>query len=155
MDKILGREWMYERKHPTGEFNRDFIDGLDMFMNFAMSFPSKMDGSKIRCPCKHCDNSKFFSTDTVKEHLVRRGFTPNYYDWRFHCDVEASSSSIPGEPMHFDPSSDPYQHMVHNVWGQTAIHEPFISRRNIPNNMSRLLTCQNPPLMSRNSSIIY
>ena len=48
MNIIPGREWMYKRKFSTGEFNQDFIDGLDEFINFAIQHPSKMDGSKIR-----------------------------------------------------------------------------------------------------------
>ena len=123
MNQIPGREWMYERKFSTGELNLDFIDGLDKFINFAVQHPSRMDGSKIRCPCARCDNKNFLYTDTVKEHLVRRGFTKNYYDWRFHYDVEASSSSRQIESMHCDPPLNPYQHMVHDAWGQSGAHE--------------------------------
>lgn len=39
MNKISGRDWMYQRKFAIEEFNWDFIDGLDKLINFALQHP--------------------------------------------------------------------------------------------------------------------
>ncbi|KAG6407164.1 hypothetical protein SASPL_130148 [Salvia splendens] len=114
---------MYETKFPTGELNLDFIDGLDKFINFAVQHPSRINVTKVRYPCARCDNKKFLHTDMVKEHLVKKGFALSYYYWRFHYNVEASSNLRWMVSMHCDPPLNPYQHIVHDAWGQPGAHE--------------------------------
>ncbi|KAL6513191.1 hypothetical protein OROGR_020677 [Orobanche gracilis] len=48
-----------------------------------------MNGDKIKCPCtaSKCKNQRFLDTESVKEHLVRNGFVPNYEVWIFHGET--------------------------------------------------------------------
>lgn len=93
------REWMYRRFH-NGHLNREFIRGLQTFIDFATSQPAWMDGGKIRCPCnqRKCQNKQFLDVGTVQYHVGRYGFVSNYYVWIFHGEVtdpnvgEATSS---------------------------------------------------------------
>ena len=72
---------MYNR-NVTGSnsLSREFILGVEEFINFATSHPEKMDGSLVRCPCKRCDNLKFFSPNEVTIHFCQRGFVKDYYN---------------------------------------------------------------------------
>ncbi|XP_039118852.1 uncharacterized protein LOC120254942 [Dioscorea cayenensis subsp. rotundata] len=79
------RKWMYNKNLPgSGALNDEFIAGVTEFIKYASSQPEQMDGSLIRCPCKKCDNLKFFSPDEVMLHLCRKGFTSNYFNWTCH-----------------------------------------------------------------------
>lgn len=54
----MNREWMYRRSTPEGDFNPQFLDGLESFIEFACSKPAFMNGENIRCPCRKCHNRK-------------------------------------------------------------------------------------------------
>ena len=90
------RQWMYRRILPHGEFNPEFLEGLDNFIKFASGKPAYMDGDKIRCACKKCDNKCFRDTDEVEYHISRFGFVKNYHIWRFHGErsIEPSENIV-------------------------------------------------------------
>ena len=75
------RQWMYEKNLPgrCGVTN-EFINGVKEFIDFASGQHDTMDGELIRCPCVKCGNLKFFEPDEVAYHLVRKGFTENYFN---------------------------------------------------------------------------
>nr|GMD83563.1 uncharacterized protein LOC109166492 [Ipomoea batatas] len=70
----------------NGILTKEFLDGLQTFIEFATSQHSWMDGERIRCPCtqRKCQNTKFLDVPTVKYHFARFGFVSDYYVWRFH-----------------------------------------------------------------------
>ncbi|XP_039146743.1 uncharacterized protein LOC120283984 [Dioscorea cayenensis subsp. rotundata] len=79
------RKWMYNKNLPGyGALNDEFIAGVTEFIKYVSSQPEQMDGSLIRCPCKKCDNLKFFIPDEVMLHLCRKGFIANYFNWTCH-----------------------------------------------------------------------
>ena len=47
-------------------------------------------GTAIRCPCTlvKCQNKKFLNVETVKVHLYRNGFVPDYYVWIYHGEKQ-------------------------------------------------------------------
>ena len=56
-------------------------------------------GTVIRCPCTlvKCQNKKFLNVETVKVHLCRNGFVPDYYLWIYHGEKQVHqrcSSSV-------------------------------------------------------------
>ena len=46
----MDREWMYCRLK-DGLLSKEFMDGIDKFIDFACSHPECMDCDKIKCPC--------------------------------------------------------------------------------------------------------
>lgn len=45
-------------------------------------------GNVIFCPCKDCNNvRKILNPETIRSHLVMRGFMPNYVVWCRHGKV--------------------------------------------------------------------
>ena len=111
------RQWMYNRIS-GGYLNIKFVEGVQVFVQFAISQPEWTDGPRIRCPCSMCKNRKFFETENVKLHLVKKGFVADYYEWRFHGETttrrnyewgEGHTSAYATEPP------DPYHTMVRDA----------------------------------------
>ncbi|KAK1375606.1 hypothetical protein POM88_031799 [Heracleum sosnowskyi] len=100
------RAWMYQRLDSQGCLNPAFVNGVENFMEYVISRPSSLDGINIRCPCFNCKNIKFWNAETVKLHLLKKGFVRNYYEWDRHgepCIVRQS-----GEPSstHYSNTQD-------------------------------------------------
>ncbi|XP_073295278.1 uncharacterized protein [Primulina huaijiensis] len=89
----INKAWMYARLD-NGFITEEYMNGVEDFVNFAKSHPECMSGDKLRCPCaqRKCRNTIFHDEDTVKVHLGKYGFIPNYYNWYVH-----------GEPYITDP----------------------------------------------------
>ncbi|XP_073137491.1 uncharacterized protein [Henckelia pumila] len=79
------RSWM-DRRYVNGSLNDEYINEIEVFVAFAKSNPTCLPDGTIRCPCNHkkCQNLSYWDENTVKFHLCRYGFVPNYYNWYFH-----------------------------------------------------------------------
>ncbi|XP_073297992.1 uncharacterized protein [Primulina huaijiensis] len=79
------RNWMYRRLE-NGFLTNEYCVGVESFVTFALGHPECLLNGNIRCPCnqKKCQNKIYLDEDTVKIHLGRYGFVPNYYNWFFH-----------------------------------------------------------------------
>ncbi|KAK1353411.1 hypothetical protein POM88_052546 [Heracleum sosnowskyi] len=74
------RAWMYQRLDSQGCLNPAFVNGVENFMEYAISRPSSLDGINIQCPCFNCKNIKFWNAEIVKLHLLKKGFVRDYYE---------------------------------------------------------------------------
>ena len=81
---------MYQRKGLRGSIKEDFYNGINVFVEFALS--NNGNDPEIRCPCSRCRHLKFLLPDIVKVHLCQHGFTPEYYVWDRHGEVVANTS---------------------------------------------------------------
>lgn len=86
------RGWMYRRLWKNN-LTTEFVRGLDTFMAFACSQPSYMNGQDIKCPCKKCKCKPFHNPNTVKLHLEKQGFMPEYHTWVFHGETQQLPSN--------------------------------------------------------------
>ena len=75
------RDWMYQRKDSRGFLTRNFINGLENFMQYVISREESMNGTSIQCPCFKCENRQFWNAETVKLHILKKGFVRGYYVW--------------------------------------------------------------------------
>ena len=89
------RAWMYQRLDNKRFLNPIFLDGLENFMQYVISQPSSMNDTNIKCPCSKCKNCRFWNAETVKIHLMSKGFVRDYYEWNRH-----------GEPYIFRQSGE-------------------------------------------------
>ena len=71
--------------------SKEFIDGVDSFLNFA--FAKKSQHGMISCPCYKCVNVFHHTREVVREHLVCNGFLSGYTCWVFHGERPPTSSS--------------------------------------------------------------
>ncbi|KAK1377006.1 hypothetical protein POM88_033199 [Heracleum sosnowskyi] len=78
------RSWMYQRTDNRGLLNDSFVVGLEEFMNHVISQPSSFNGMNINCPCTKCKFIRHWDAQTVKLHLLKKGFVKNYYVWNRH-----------------------------------------------------------------------
>nr|GMC80174.1 uncharacterized protein LOC109166492 [Ipomoea batatas] len=111
------RHWMYTRMR-NGLLTKEFLDGLETFIQYATSQHSWMDGERIKCPCnqRRCQNIKFLDVPSVKYHLAKYGFVSDYYVWRFHGErivgVDADQDVCGTSQMASEEVSDAYHTMV-------------------------------------------
>jgi len=66
------------RDSPQGLQKTDYCNGVQGFINYALSNPRNISGGGIRCPCKKCKNKKFIDPDTVTMHLLQKRFMEKY-----------------------------------------------------------------------------
>jgi len=57
-DSSQGLRWM------------DYCNGIQGFINYALSNPRNISEGGIRCPRKMCKNKKFLDSDVVSMHLL-------------------------------------------------------------------------------------
>ena len=61
--------------------SREFSEGVEVFIVFALSQNSFMERKTMLFPCVSCGNRKQCDVRTVSCHLYRVGFKSNYYVW--------------------------------------------------------------------------
>ncbi|KAL6530396.1 hypothetical protein OROHE_014749 [Orobanche hederae] len=108
------RSWMYSRR-ANDYFQLSYFKEVENFIEFATSQPRFMNGGKIKCPCTaaKCKNQRFLDTKSVKEHLVRNGFVPNYEVWIFHGETNLTpDEGGPSASRQEEASQNPYINMV-------------------------------------------
>ncbi|KAL8140506.1 hypothetical protein V2J09_006527 [Rumex salicifolius] len=125
------RGWMYDRRLPNDSgWKNGFIDGVEIFIEFATSQVHLMDGSKINCPCSKCKNGRFQEIDDVRVHLYTKGFVDSYYSWTEHGELPFVSASnmndmnIFGIGIDMFDNSNPAQRMVFDAPGPSFLPPP-------------------------------
>ncbi|KAK1352048.1 hypothetical protein POM88_053762 [Heracleum sosnowskyi] len=100
------RAWMYQRLDSQGCLNPAFVNGVENFMEYVISRPSSLDGINIQCPCFNCKNIKFWNAETVKLHLLKKGFVRNYYEWDRHGEPYVVRQSAEPSSTHYSNTQD-------------------------------------------------
>ena len=55
---------------PEGLRKMDYCNGVEGFINYALSNPRNINGCNIRCSCKRCKYKKFLDPDVVMMYLL-------------------------------------------------------------------------------------
>ncbi|XP_021733200.1 uncharacterized protein LOC110700020 isoform X3 [Chenopodium quinoa] len=106
----LNRKWMYERLEGR-LLKKEFTIDVREFIEFAKQHRDFQESSKIICPCSKCKNVPFLDVESVREHLYKKGFLNDYYEWVCHGeDFDSLKAS--------DEPSDPYVDMIIDAFGQ-------------------------------------
>ncbi|KAJ1435170.1 Transposase-associated domain [Sesbania bispinosa] len=71
----MDKEWT---KLPR--FSRDYIDGVESFLDFAYN-KGRPQGEEILCPCAKCGNCCWEKRNVVYNHLIATGFAEGYNVW--------------------------------------------------------------------------
>ena len=69
------------RDSPQGLRRIDYCNGVQDFINYALSNLRNISGWSIRCLCKRCKNKKFIVPDVVMMHLLQKEFMEKYLCW--------------------------------------------------------------------------
>ena len=65
------RLWMYWDS-PQELRRMDYCNGIQGFINYAISNPKNISWSNIRCPYNRCKNKKFLDLDVVTMYLLQK-----------------------------------------------------------------------------------
>ncbi|XP_021767822.1 uncharacterized protein LOC110732212 [Chenopodium quinoa] len=90
--------------------NPEFVKGVDEFIQYVKDNPESSNPNEVRCPCAKCKNKRLWDPETVKIHLFRTGFIPNYYEWMCHGE---------GFPIVPEWGSNEYHEMVFDAFGHS------------------------------------
>ncbi|XP_057246857.1 uncharacterized protein LOC125499464 [Beta vulgaris subsp. vulgaris] len=105
------RWWMYDRYDNGRNLRPEFLRGVDEFIEFCKANPESPGLDEVRCPCPKCKNRRMHDADTVKVHVYRKGFIPDYYDWYSHGEELPRSAHEP---------SNPYREMIFDALGNNS-----------------------------------
>ncbi|KAI5324492.1 hypothetical protein L3X38_033565 [Prunus dulcis] len=98
----MSRRWIQNPNRCADEY----LDGIEDFIEFARRH--NPGATRIRCPCRRCNNTLFESIETVGFHLVRNGMIETYIIWNPHGEqVDHASSSNAPRVDNVEPIVDP------------------------------------------------
>ena len=84
----MDSSWMYE----TRRIDPSLFTELAKFVETAKIHTTSKKTKAIYCPCHDCNNQILWKNlDTIRSHLIRRGFVANYKVWVFHGEAVAPS----------------------------------------------------------------
>ncbi|XP_074352365.1 uncharacterized protein LOC141691534 [Apium graveolens] len=67
------------------KYSEAYCNGVTDFIQNA--FDNFATGSELRCPCKDCSNSFWFSEEDVYDHLVSNGLCPSFVNWVYEVST--------------------------------------------------------------------
>ncbi|CAL2227869.1 unnamed protein product [Prunus armeniaca] len=84
----MDRRWIQNLNRCADEY----LDGIEDFIEFARRH--NLGATRIRCPCRRCNNTLWETIENVGFHLVRNGMIETYSIWNLHGEqLEHASSS--------------------------------------------------------------
>ena len=97
-------------------YRQEFLEGVEMFDQFARGQTEFINNGHYRCPCTKCGNRAYRAPDDVKLHLYQNGFVKGYWYWTSHGEIEPTEYAnvgisnqqnlyddmAPTSPMDFD-----------------------------------------------------
>ena len=84
----MSRRWIQNPNRCADEY----LDGIEDFIEFARRH--NPGATRIRCPCRRCNNTLWETIENVGFHLVRNGMIETYSIWNLHGEqLDHASSS--------------------------------------------------------------
>ncbi|KAI5324444.1 hypothetical protein L3X38_033517 [Prunus dulcis] len=85
---IMSRRWIHNPNRCADEY----LDGIEDFIEFARRH--NPGATRIRCPCRRCNNTLWETIENVGFHLVRNEMIETYSIWNLHREqLDHASSS--------------------------------------------------------------
>ena len=98
----MSRRWIQNPNRCADEY----LDGIEDFIEFARRH--NPGATRIRCPCRRCNNTLWETIENVGFHLVRNGMIETYSIWNLHGEqVDHASSSNAPRVDNVEPIGDP------------------------------------------------
>ncbi|XP_021822446.1 uncharacterized protein LOC110763874, partial [Prunus avium] len=98
----MSRRWIQNPNRCADEY----LDGIEDFIDFARTH--NPGATRIRCPCRSCNNTLWDTIENVRFHLVRNGMIETYITWNHHGEqLDIASSSRATRVDNVEPSVDP------------------------------------------------
>ncbi|BBH07194.1 Ankyrin repeat family protein [Prunus dulcis] len=98
----MSRRWIQNPNRCSDEY----LDGIEDFIEFARRH--NPGATRIRCPCRRCNNTLWETIENVGFHLVRNGMIETYSIWNLHGEqLDHASSSNATRMDSVEPIVDP------------------------------------------------
>ncbi|BBH09180.1 hypothetical protein Prudu_021604 [Prunus dulcis] len=98
----MSRRWIQNPNRCADEY----LDGIEDFIEFARRH--NPGATRIRCPCRRCNNTLWETIENVGFHLVRNGMIETYSIWNLHGEqLDHASSSNATRMDSVEPIVDP------------------------------------------------
>ncbi|KAM1211523.1 hypothetical protein ACFX2J_003325 [Malus domestica] len=103
----MDRTWIQNPNRCADEY----LDGIEDFIDFARTHNSG--ATRIRCPCRRCNNTLRETIENVRLHLVRDGMIETYNTWNHHGEqLDNTSSSNAIRVDNVEPIVDPNEQVM-------------------------------------------
>ena len=73
------------------KFSERYVSGVEAFIQNA--FPKFSVGDEITCPCKNCNNRKWYRADVIYNHLICSGPSTLYANWVYEVSLRSDRDS--------------------------------------------------------------
>ena len=93
----MDKSWMTMGKTPDGRLSHPYIEGVNVFINFARVVVDL--SGNISCPCIYYENCYRQSPNTVRIHLLHRGIMQSYINWYNHGEPHVLNENIHDNEM--------------------------------------------------------
>ncbi|CAL8992424.1 unnamed protein product [Prunus brigantina] len=104
---IMSRRWIQNPNRCADEY----LDGIEDFIEFARRH--NPGATRIRCPCRRCNNTLWETIENVGFHLVRNGMVETYSIWNLHGEqLDNASSSNATRVDNIEPIVDPNEQVM-------------------------------------------
>ena len=100
----------------------DYCNGVQGFINFAISIPRNFSECGIKCLCSKCKSKKFLHPYIVTMHLLPKGFMEDYLCWYAHRELFVRNESM-------------VERMVESTFSASNVHEVVNDNSNPYRNM--------------------
>jgi len=92
------RDWMYDRVYKGRRgLKPTFVAGVEEFIEIAYQQESYVNERQLKCPCIKCECTRIFDVQTIKLHLYKHGFMPDYFIWIDHGEAIENISHHVGD----------------------------------------------------------
>ncbi|XP_004499398.1 uncharacterized protein [Cicer arietinum] len=130
----MDRTWMYNRVHENRRgLKKEYVSGVKDFVKRALKQPICISEKGIRCSCIKCKCMKISTATTVRLHLYRDGFQPDYWIWTEHREVkpmvETRGGSTSSRIVHHDDQFNATDEMVFDAF------RPYLDVLDVNTNM--------------------
>ncbi|KAI5313040.1 hypothetical protein L3X38_042214 [Prunus dulcis] len=99
---IVSKRWIQNPNRCADEY----LDRIEDFIEFARRH--NPGATRIRCPCRRCNNTLWETIENVGFHLVRNGMIETYSIWNFHGEqLDHAFSSNATRMDSVEPIMDP------------------------------------------------
>jgi len=100
--------------------SEEFVKEVDEFIKFAIKDKHYKQYEKLKCPCDKCLNVPYLDEDTVKLHLYKNGFRPNYYQLNYHGELDNNLGVKSSKSASNRREVNQMRDMVMNALGSTS-----------------------------------
>lgn len=109
-----------------------YANKVDEFIDFVSKRENVLIDGLMKCPCSKCRNIPYRDPETIKLHLYKNGFKPDYYRWTCHGEEHFRDESLSSMATSSRDASNRYKDMVIDAFGPEYDMEHVVEEDPLP-----------------------